>query len=166
MPTRPNISSCGGRRSSASRMRSAARRATIAFDRLSSCERHSRMPSRPSSAPLRPELIGAVGVRRLTRTKLRHRAELWGMYVRAEHRRAGMGRRLVEEAIQFARDGDGIRQLHLAVTDRAVAAAALYETTRVRRLGNRARRVASRRRRSCRKAHGAEVLRFHLTYKM
>ncbi len=38
-----------------------------------------------------------------------------------------MGRRLVEGAIRFARDGDGIRQLHLAVTDRAVAAAALYE---------------------------------------
>ena len=74
-----------------------------------------------------PELIGAVGIRRLTRAKLRHRAELWGMYVRAAHRRAGMGRRLVEEAIRFARDGDGIRQVHLAVTDRAVAAAALYE---------------------------------------
>ena len=72
-------------------------------------------------------LIGAVGIRRLTRLKLRHRAELWGMYVRAEHRCAGVGRRLVEEAIRFAREWDGIRQVHLSVTDRAVAAAALYE---------------------------------------
>jgi GNAT superfamily N-acetyltransferase len=72
-------------------------------------------------------LVGAVGIRRLTRLKLRHRAELWGMYVRAEHRRAGVGRRLVEEAIRFARERDGIRQVHLAVTDRAVAAEALYE---------------------------------------
>jgi ribosomal protein S18 acetylase RimI-like enzyme len=74
-----------------------------------------------------PALIGAVGVRRLTRIKLRHRAELWGMYVRPEHRRVGIGRRLVEEAIRFAREGDGIRQLHLAVTDRAGGAAELYE---------------------------------------
>jgi ribosomal protein S18 acetylase RimI-like enzyme len=33
----------------------------------------------------------------------------------------------VEEAIRFAREGDGIRQLHLAVTDRAGGAAELYE---------------------------------------
>jgi GNAT superfamily N-acetyltransferase len=73
------------------------------------------------------ELVGAVGIRRLTRLKLRHRAELWGMYVRAEHRRSGLGRRLVEEAIRFARERDDIRQVHLAVTDRAAAAATLYE---------------------------------------
>src|SRR5262245_26768780 len=74
------------------------------------------------------ELVGAVGIRRLTRVKLRHRAELWGMYVRADHRRVGIGRRLMEDAIRFAREGDGIRQVHLAVTERAAAAATLYET--------------------------------------
>jgi ribosomal protein S18 acetylase RimI-like enzyme len=74
-----------------------------------------------------PALVGGVGVRRLTRIKLRHRAELWGMYVRAEYRRSGIGRRLVEEGIRFAREGAGTRQLHLAVTDRAVGAAELYE---------------------------------------
>ena len=74
-----------------------------------------------------PELVGAVGIRRLARVKLCHRAELWGMYVRAEHRRSGIGRRLVEEAIQFAREREGVRQVHLAVTDRAAPAAALYE---------------------------------------
>jgi ribosomal protein S18 acetylase RimI-like enzyme len=75
-----------------------------------------------------PELRGAVGIRRLERPKLHHKAELWGMYVRASHRRAGLGRRLVEAAIQFAREQDGVRQVHLAVTERAVAAAALYES--------------------------------------
>jgi ribosomal protein S18 acetylase RimI-like enzyme len=49
------------------------------------------------------------------------------MYVREEHRRAGFGRRLVEEAIRFAREQDGVRQLHLTVTDSATAASALYE---------------------------------------
>ena len=74
-----------------------------------------------------PELVGTVGIRRLTRAKVRHRAELWGMYVRADYRRSGIGRRLVEDAIRFARERDGIRQVHLAVTDRAVDAAMLYE---------------------------------------
>jgi GNAT superfamily N-acetyltransferase len=75
-----------------------------------------------------PELAGAVGVRRETRLKLRHKAVLWGMYVAASHRRQGIGRRLVEEAIRFARDEDGIDQLHLTVTERASAARALYES--------------------------------------
>jgi ribosomal protein S18 acetylase RimI-like enzyme len=74
-----------------------------------------------------PALVGSVGVRRLTRIKVRHRAELWGMYVRAGHRRTGIGRRLVEEAIRFARESERVRQVHLAVTDRAGGAAALYE---------------------------------------
>jgi ribosomal protein S18 acetylase RimI-like enzyme len=73
-------------------------------------------------------IVGAVGVRRLTRPKLRHKAELWGMYVRESHRRAGLGRRLLEAAIQFAREQDGVRQLHLTVTERAAPAAALYES--------------------------------------
>jgi ribosomal protein S18 acetylase RimI-like enzyme len=73
-------------------------------------------------------LVGALGVRRLTRPKLHHRAEVWGMYVRESHRRSGLGRRLLEAAIQFARERDGVRQLHLTVTERAVAAAALYES--------------------------------------
>ena len=75
-----------------------------------------------------PDIVGAVGVRRLTRPKLHHKAELWGMYVRESHRRSGLGRRLLEGAIQFAREQDGVRQLHLTVTERAVAAAALYES--------------------------------------
>jgi len=75
-----------------------------------------------------PELAGAVGVRRETRVKLRHKAVLWGMYVAPPHRRLGIGRRLVEEAIRFARDEDGIAQLHLTVTERANGARELYES--------------------------------------
>jgi GNAT superfamily N-acetyltransferase len=74
------------------------------------------------------DIVGALGVRRLMRPKLHHKAELWGMYVRESHRRSGLGRRLLESSIQFAREQKGVRQLHLTVTERAVAAAALYET--------------------------------------
>ncbi len=99
-------------------------------DRFQSVELVQQMLADPGQAVIgafAPNLIGAVGVRRLDRPKLRHKAELWGMYVREEYRRAGFGRRLVEEAIRFAREQDGVRQLHLAVTDSALAAAALYE---------------------------------------
>ena len=49
------------------------------------------------------------------------------MYVRADYRRQGFGRRLVEEAIRSAREG-GVGQLHLTATERAAAARALYES--------------------------------------
>lgn len=74
-----------------------------------------------------PDLVGMVGVRRLTRKKTRHKAEIWGMYLRREHRGRGLGRQLMEAAIAFAREQDGLRLLQLAVTERAATAAALYE---------------------------------------
>jgi ribosomal protein S18 acetylase RimI-like enzyme len=74
-----------------------------------------------------PDLVGIVGVRRLTRRKTRHKAEIWGMYLRHEHRGRGLGRGLMEAAIGFAREQDGVRLLQLAVTEKAVAAARLYE---------------------------------------
>lgn len=73
------------------------------------------------------ELIGIVGVRSQTRKKERHKAEIWGMYLREEHRGRGLGRRLMEAAVAFTREQEGVRLLHLTVTDRAQTAAALYE---------------------------------------
>jgi GNAT superfamily N-acetyltransferase len=75
---------------------------------------------------LMPQLVGTVGIQRLTRKKVAHKAELWGMYVRRDHRRQGLGRQLIEAAIEFARGLDGVRQVHLRVTERAASAAALY----------------------------------------
>jgi ribosomal protein S18 acetylase RimI-like enzyme len=74
-----------------------------------------------------PDLVGIVGIRRLTRKKTRHKARIWGMYLRDEHRGRGLGRQLMESAIAFAREQDGVRLLQLAVTERAATAAALYE---------------------------------------
>ncbi len=86
-----------------------------------------RDPSHLVIGAFTPELAGAVGVRREMRAKLRHKAVLWGMYVRADSRRQGLGRRLVEEAIRVARE-DGVVQLHLTATERAAAARTLYES--------------------------------------
>ena len=74
-----------------------------------------------------PQLVGIVGVRRHTRKKERHKAEIWGMYLREEHRGRALGRQLMEAAIAFTREQDGVRLLYLTVTDRAQTAAALYE---------------------------------------
>jgi ribosomal protein S18 acetylase RimI-like enzyme len=74
-----------------------------------------------------PNLIGIVGVRRQTRKKTRHKADIWGMYVRREHRGRGLARLLMEAAIAYGREQEGVRMLQLAVTEKAVAAASLYE---------------------------------------
>jgi RimJ/RimL family protein N-acetyltransferase len=98
-------------------------------DFVSSPEAVARLIDDPEQAmfgAFDPELIGAVGVRRLKRRKTRHKAELWGMYVRQEHRGKGLGRELVAAAIAFAREQDGVRLVHLCVTDRAASAAKLY----------------------------------------
>lgn len=59
--------------------------------------------------------------------KERHKADIWGMYLRKGHRGRGFGRRLMEAAIAFAREQDDVRLLQLTVTDKAATAAALYE---------------------------------------
>src|SRR6476659_9110072 len=55
-----------------------------------------------------PYLVGVVGLYRDQGMKARHKAHLWGLYVRPAHRSAGLGRALVEAAIGFARSLGGV----------------------------------------------------------
>jgi GNAT superfamily N-acetyltransferase len=73
-------------------------------------------------------LVGMVGVYREAPVKWRHRMTLWGMFVAATARGRGVGGRLVDAGIAFARDLAGIRQLHLSVEARHVAALELYRS--------------------------------------
>ena len=50
-----------------------------------------------------PRLIGVAGFYVQPRPKHRHKGMLWGMYVRPDHRAAGIGRKLVEAIIAYAR---------------------------------------------------------------
>ena len=60
--------------------------------------------------------------------KLRHKAFIWGMYVTPEHRRHGLGRRLLEAALAQARELPGLRQINLEVVTSNRAAYTLYES--------------------------------------
>ncbi len=60
-------------------------------------------------------LVGMTGFRRETLTKMRHRSNIWGMYVPKELRRKGVGKVLVEAAIAYARELPELEQINLDV---------------------------------------------------
>lgn len=61
------------------------------------------------------QLVGMVGLFREYRDKLRHKAMIWGMYVVPEARSKGIGMALLSEAINKARDMQGLEQVSLGV---------------------------------------------------
>lgn len=73
-------------------------------------------------------LAGMLGFVRLPEEKLRHCAELVGMYVAPEFRRRGFGRALMEAAIVHARSVSGVRQLKLSVNATSTEARPLYKS--------------------------------------
>ncbi len=73
-----------------------------------------------------PELLGVVGIARDRKLKAAHKAQVGGMYVVPAARGQGIGRALMEAAIELARRMPGVEQVHLGVSDRAIEAEALY----------------------------------------
>jgi RimJ/RimL family protein N-acetyltransferase len=57
------------------------------------------------------ELVGVAGLLRNKGRKEEHKTYLWGMYVRADWRHAGTGRRLVETLVDYARSQVEVIQL-------------------------------------------------------
>lgn len=72
-------------------------------------------------------LVGVVTLVRDAGLKMRHRANIYAMYVTPAARGRGVGRALMEEAIRRARAVPGIEQLHLAVVSNNTTARALYD---------------------------------------
>ncbi len=81
------------------------------------------------------ELTGVVGLSFERREKVRHKATLFGMYVRPAVRRQGIGRQLVESALKHARERSGVKVVQLTVTEGNVPAVALYESCGFLRFG-------------------------------
>jgi ribosomal protein S18 acetylase RimI-like enzyme len=75
-------------------------------------------------AVLAQELAGVVGLRAHADPKQRHKAMIWGMYVRPAARQYGIGERLIEAAVACA--PGHVEQLQLAVVTENEAARRLY----------------------------------------
>jgi ribosomal protein S18 acetylase RimI-like enzyme len=80
-------------------------------------------------------LVGVVGIYRDRTVKAGHKAHIWGMYVSAGGRGAGTGRKLMEAALEFARELPGVRQVHLVVSERTPVARGLYHSLGFRTWG-------------------------------
>lgn len=72
------------------------------------------------------QLAGVAGLSFETRTKTRHKAKLFGMYVASEHRALGLGGKLVQVALEHARGRPDTALVQLTVSDGNVAARTLY----------------------------------------
>ena len=71
-------------------------------------------------------LAGVVGLDFETREKTRHKASLFGMYVREPFRQLGLGRLLVDAALNYARSREGVGLVQLTVTEGNRLAEDLY----------------------------------------
>jgi RimJ/RimL family protein N-acetyltransferase len=80
-------------------------------------------------------IVGRLSLGRDPHPASRHVADL-GLMVAADYRRRGVGRALLEEAVDWARDAD-VRKLELHVFPHNEAAVALYERFGFRREGYR-----------------------------
>lgn len=75
---------------------------------------------------LNDDLVGIVRFERETLDKLRHKAHLHGLYVRAEATGQGLGRQLVRTVVEFAGRQPELEQLLLTVVASNDRARSLY----------------------------------------
>lgn len=74
------------------------------------------------------QLVGVVTLCRFPNAKERHKAGIYGMFVSRSHRQIGIGRLLVQRALDQARRLRGIKQLQLGVNEANQPARKLYES--------------------------------------
>lgn len=69
-------------------------------------------------------LVGCAGLAQRQKAKLRHKASLWGMFVRHEMRGSGVGKRLLDATLEYARTS--CEEILLTVVEGNEPAIALY----------------------------------------
>lgn len=80
-------------------------------------------------------VAGMTGVARWYRPKMRHRMDIWGVYVAPEYRGQGIADRLLGAAVDYARGVEGVLQLHLQVVSSNRPAIRSYERAGFERWG-------------------------------
>ena len=80
-------------------------------------------------------LAGAAGLGFEARLKSRHKADFFGMYVAPAHRQLGLGKRIVQAAIEAAAARPELRVLQLTVTEGNDTAERLYAHCGFQRFG-------------------------------
>ena len=94
---------------------------------------HRRLDARPDANEMvlaatdGDRMMGVAGLSFETRTRSRHKATLFGMYVADAFRQRGVGEALVRAALEHARSRAGVRLVQLTVTEGNRSARALYE---------------------------------------
>lgn len=73
------------------------------------------------------KLVGAAGIVREARSKLHHRAWVWGVWTAPEVRGRGIGEAVMREVIRVVRGWEGMRVLYLSVGAEQSAAIRLYK---------------------------------------
>lgn len=73
------------------------------------------------------ELVGIVTLLREQGPKLHHRSSIVAMYVTEKVRKRGIGKELMQAAIEQAKKIDGIEQIYLSVVTTNISAIALYQ---------------------------------------
>ena len=72
-------------------------------------------------------LLGTATLARSTRSKLRHRADVFGVYLAPEVRGRGLAQAMMGELISAAKQMPGLDVLELSVTETQLSARRLYE---------------------------------------
>lgn len=76
----------------------------------------------------RERLLGVVTLVIEKKSKLKHRAHIFAMYVNPESRKLGIGKSLMLAAIEKAKTREGIEQVYLTVTSSNETAKKLYQS--------------------------------------
>ena len=82
-----------------------------------------------------PSPAGMAGLYRERHLKRRHKATIWGVYVRVSHRGMGVGRALIAAVLEEARRLPELRQVQLSVAATQHGARALYASLGFRSYG-------------------------------
>lgn len=73
------------------------------------------------------QLVGYIGLATEARYKVRHRAKLFGVYVSTEYAGQGLGKQLLQQCLEEARQIPYLEQITLTVTANNERARGLYE---------------------------------------